>query len=269
MKKLLSTFSAIVASAGFAFSQCTIDPNNTQFFSPGPDSIPCVERGNAYDQVIQIAVPEQFDLQELGAPFPYLLYIDSVVINSVNGFPTGITNQLNAVNGTTLYGGENYCTRVSGTTNDAVGRYELLFEGTITMHGNPFPPFFDGDTTVDLATVQSQPDNPFRLFLDVINVGDECRPSTGINDFSSELNAVFFVYPNPNNGTFEVKLNAGHRVNGEINVVDNTGRSVYTQKLDVVGLYNTTINLSNFATGLYSVQIKSENGFASKIISIQ
>lgn len=259
----------MLAAVVSANAQCTIDPNNTQFFSPSPDSIPCVERGNAYDQVLQIAVPSQFNLQDLGAPIPYYLYIDSVVITNVSGFPTGITNQLNAVNGTTLYGGENYCSRVSGTTNDAVGRYQLLFEGTITMHGNPFPPYFDGDTTVDLATVQSQPDNPFQLFLDVINVGDECRPSTGINDFSSELNAAFFVYPNPNNGVFEVKLNAGHRVNGEINVVDNTGRLVFTQKLDVIGLYNTTIDLKNFAAGLYSVQVKSENGFASKAISIQ
>lgn len=268
MKKVylaLLMFAGVVS----ANAQCVIDPNNTEFFSPSPENIPCVERGVPYDQVLQIAVPEQFDLQDLGAPFPYYLYIDSVVVTNITGFPNGITNQLNAVNGTTLYGGENYCSQVSGTTTDAVGRYQLMFEGTITMHGNPFPPYFDGDTTVDLAMVQSQPDNPFQLYLDVINTGDECHPSTGVNDFSAELNAAFSVYPNPSNGVFEVKLNTGNRVNGELNVVDNTGRLVYTQKLDVVGLYNTAIDLSGFATGLYSVQLRSESGFATKTISIQ
>ena len=268
MKKIYLAL-LMLAGVASANAQCTIDSTNTQFFSPSTDSIPCVERGVAYDQVLQISVPDQFDLQAIGAPFPYYLYIDSVVITSVTGFPNGITNQLNAVNGTTLYGGQNYCTHVSGTTNNPTGRYELFFEGTITMHGNPFPPYFDGDTTVDLALVQSQPDNPFRLYLDVINVGDECRPSTGINDFSSELNAAFFVYPNPNNGVFEVKLNAGRRVNGELNVVDNMGKLVFSQKLDVVGLYNTTIDLKNLPAGIYSVQLRGESGYATKTISVQ
>jgi len=47
------------------------------------------------------------------------------------------------------------------------------------------------------------------------------------------------------------------------------GRGVFSEVIDWVGLYNTSINLSQFGKGLYTLQIKTSEGFASKNISIE
>jgi len=270
MKKIYLLVLACTTLVLFSNAQCVIDSTNTDFLSPRPDSLPCVERTVPYSQTLQIAVPTSMDLQDFGSPISFVLIVDSVVINSVNGLPTGLAYDMNPSSGV-LYGGDHGCATVAGTTTDAVGNYPITFDGFITLHGNPFPPYFDGDTTIDFATLQSLAPDMFSLFVDVINPGDECRPSqgTGIKNFSSDLNAAMSVYPNPNNGVFQFSLNAAHRVNGQINVIDYTGKVVYSQNIDVIGLYNTNIDLQNFAKGVYVVQVKTAEGLASKSISVQ
>ncbi len=271
MKKIHTLLAAFLFSAQaiFAGAGCVIDTANTDFFSPRPDSLPCVERTMPYSQVLQIKVPSTIDLQDFGSPISFVLTVDSVVINGVNGLPTGLNYESNPANGV-FYGGTHGCALVHGTTSDPAGHYPITFDGTFTAHGQPFPPYFDGDTTIDFATLQGLSQGMFDLFLDVINPGDECRPVTsGINDFSADLNSLIQVYPNPNSGVFSVKINSGRRVNGEIVIVDVTGRRVYSQPVDAVGLYTNTVDLSQFGKGLYTLQVRTADGFASKNISVE
>ncbi len=248
---------------------CIIDSTNTQFFSPAPDSIPCIERGVAYTQVIQIHVPNTFDIGPFVGlpPGIILLAVDSLQIDSLTGFPTGLTYELNPLNGFFL-GGDNGCALASGTTNDPTGNYPLSISGTITVSGIPGGFGFPPDTTFDLAQAQSF-GSMFNLSVDVINPGEECRPVSAVKDFSAELNSLVRVYPNPNNGVFTFSINAGRRINGEINVMDVSGRKVFAQPIDVNGMYSTAIDLSRFAKGLYTLQLKTAEGFASKNISIE
>ena len=270
MNKRLTLLSLInfVVIAGFAANSCTIDSANTQFFAPGPDSLPCIERTVYYDQSIQIAVPTTINLQDFGAPLSFILTVDSVVITGVNGLPNGITYAPNPSNGV-LYGGKKGCAQVYGTTTDSAGHYPITFNGTFTAHGFPFPPFFDGDTTIDFATLQSLGQGMFDMFVDVINPGDPCRPSLGIGSFNSSLNTNIHIVPNPSNGIIGLSLDAGRRLNGEIAVLDMTGRKIFSQPIDAVGLYKTTINLSNYSKGLYTLQLRTAEGFESKSISIE
>lgn len=252
----------------FAGVTCTIDSANTAFFNPRPDSLPCVERGVLYSQTLQIKIPTSIDLQQFGAPISFILTVDSVVFDSVGGLPHGLFLSLNPYSGH-LKGGQNACAVITGTTNDPTGNYPLTFYGTMTLHGFPFPPIFDGDTTIDLALIQSQPQNPFHASIDVIDSGALCRPSTSIRDFSAELNSFIQIFPNPNNGVFEFRLNAGRRINGEIVISDVTGRKIYAEQIDAVGLFATSINLSQLSKGLYTVQLRTADGFTSKNISIE
>ena len=252
----------------FAGVNCTIDTSNTAFFNPRPDSLPCVERGVLYTQTLQIKIPTSIDLQQFGAPISFILTVDSVVFDSVGGLPNGLNLSLNPFSGH-LKGGQHACAVVSGTTNDPTGNYPLTFYGNMTLHGAAFPPLFDGDTTIDLAVIQSNPQNPFHASLDVIDPGAACRASTNVRDFNAELNSFIQVFPNPNNGAFEFRLNAGRRVNGEIVITDVTGRKVYTEQLDAVGFYSSSIYLSQFSKGLYTLQLRTANGFDSKNISIE
>lgn len=272
MNKIYSLFAILIFSTSVLFAGvgCTIDTTNTSFFSPGPDSIPCVERGNAYNQIIQIHVPDKFDVAPfVGFGFPILLNVDSMRIDSITGFPTNMNYSLNPFGGF-FRGGDNGCAFVYGNTSDPAGNYPLTIHGTISVSGIPQGFGFPSDTTFDLATAQSF-STMFSLSVDVINPGDSCRPqlNSAIKNFSNQLNSLMHVSPNPSNGVFTFKLDAGRRINGEIAVMDMTGRRIFTQPIDVVGLYNTTINLTNYSKGLYTLQLRTAEGFASKSISIE
>ncbi len=275
MKKLSSFIVAFVFFAGAATAQCVVD--STAQTTPGvnipADSLPCVERGVAFNQIVQGKIQEGADTT-FSLPFvgtvPAYFKVDSVIIDSIAGLPVGISAILAPP---VLYGGSNGCVNFTGTTTDTVGVYYLTAYGTVWLRaqGNAFGQAFDRAIPPQRGNLNQY--SPFGdYYLHVIETGDPCiQPAvnTGINDFSAVLNAGLSVYPNPSNGVFELRLNAGGRVNGDVSVVDVTGRVVYNQRIDVMGLYNTTINLSQFAKGLYTVQVRTANGRAAKSISVE
>jgi hypothetical protein len=106
-------------------------------------------------------------------------------------------------------------------------------------------------------------------YLNVINPGDPCpNAPSGINDLSAELNTMITVYPNPSNGVFTLKMNAGNRVSGQVEIIDVTGRNVFAQDVDLIGLQNISVDLSKCAKGIYTVLLKTANGNATRRISI-
>jgi hypothetical protein len=271
MKKIYTFLTIILFSVGIVSAQCT--PNSsTSFFSPAPDSLPCIDSGMAYDQFVSIYVWDSLNLQTYLPGLidtPLWIHIDSMTIDSIKGLPTGLTDSLNPSNGH-LYPQTHACLLFSGTTHDTVGTYKLTFYGTIYFYSNGYGTYLPvGYDTVLFTTFEFSSSNPFTASLNVIRQGSPCRPATGINDFSSDLNASMFVYPNPNNGKFDLQINSGRRVNGEVVVMDITGRTVYTQQLDVIGLYNSSIDLGKCAKGIYTLQLRTADGFASKKISVQ
>ena len=261
MKKVYSLLMVLLLVASAVQSQCIIDANAQTFegVTPAAEDVPCIIAGVPYDQTLQGKIQQSADI------FIIILSInvqvDSVSLDSIAGLPNGITWNKNP---NVLLGGGNGCVQFTGTTNDLPGRYNLQAFGTAWLNvTSPFP--FQRTVTGDLNRF-----SPFGgYYLTVINPGDPCIQSVGIKDFSAELNSALSVYPNPNNGVFELKLNAGKRIKGEIVVMDMTGRNVFSQSLDAVGLYNTPINLSQFAKGIYTVQLRTSEGFTAKTISIE
>lgn len=269
MKKLYALFlfvAALGVNVSFAGNSCVIDQNNTQFFTPEYDNVPCAEIGVQYNQTLQFYIPTSVNLQDFGVPFSYVLTCDSVVLDSVGGLPAGLNWSANPA-GPLYLPGTNGCGLTFGTTNVAAGNYPIVFYGLIYLRGNAIPNFFDGDTALTIQQfIQANQGGTYSI--DVIAQGGTCG-GTGIRDFSADLNAMLSVFPNPNNGVFGLKLNAGGRVNGELVIVDVTGKKVYGQTLDVMGLYNTTIDLANMPKGLYTLQLRTAEGFASKNISVE
>lgn len=266
MKKFFSFIFALVVTMGAVNAQCTIDANaqTTPGVNPTAENLPCIVRTVAYDQTLQGKIQTSKDTTILG--YSATIRVDSVRIDSIAGLPTGITWSKNP---NVLLGGQNGCLRLEGTTTDATGQYDLTAYGTAYLRvlapGTPIG-------NIDTPYTYNGNLNRFSPFGDyyvtVINQGDACHV-TGINDFSSDLNSALAVYPNPSNGVFEVRLNAGQRVNGDIRVVDVAGRVVYSQTLDVVGMYNTTVDLTKFSKGIYTVQLRTANGYAAKNISVE
>jgi hypothetical protein len=266
---LLTSFSFVVAA------QCTVDPNNTEFLSPRPDSLPCVERGVFYEQVLQFAIPASINLGDLipQLPFPYTLNIVEVVIDSVIGLPNGLTYVSNPANGV-LLGGQKGCALLSGTTNDPAGEYPISFAGHIHLRGFPIPGYFPGDTVIDFSALQGMGGGgggfgPGQLSLTVIEQGAECREaSSSVKDFSASLQNALSVYPNPNEGIFHVALNTEKNMEVEIAVVDITGRKVFGNQYFSYGFFKTSVDLSGLPKGLYAVQLKTADGFAVKNILV-
>ncbi len=267
MKKIYSLIIAMIVVAGSLSAQCTIDANaqTTPGVNPAAENLPCIVRTVAYDQTLQGKIQSSYDTSFLG--YAATLRVDSVRIDSIAGLPTGISWSRNP---TVLLGGGNGCLRLDGTTTDTVGQYDLVAYGTAWLRVLvPNTPLGNIDTPYTYNGNLNR-FSPFGgYYVTVINQGDACSHVTGINDFSGDLNTALSVYPNPNNGVFTLSLNAGNRVNGNINVIDATGRLVYSQPIDVLGLYNTTIDVSRFSKGLYTIQVRTTNGYAAKNISVE
>ena len=134
--------------------------------------------------------------------------------------------------------------------------------------------FDDGSTSTmespihdfDKAVVQT-----FNVCLRVTDQGG-CQ-SQSCNDVNIDLLGVddhstlaFAIYPNPNKGNFTISLG---QINGEveIDVTDATGRLMHVVNTDKI---NTTyqVQLENFATGIYMVNVKNGDATTSQRIMV-
>ena len=95
------------------------------------------------------------------------------------------------------------------------------------------------------------------------NLTFACDPVTGI---SAALDNGMIVYPNPSNGEFVVEIN-GVEADVLMNVMDVTGRVVYTEGAVLNGNFRKSLNL-DVASGTYLLQIATEEGLVTRKIQI-
>lgn len=94
---------------------------------------------------------------------------------------------------------------------------------------------------------------------------DETEIDIYLSNEDLELNPKFKIYPNPNNGTLYVEIPQGSEIE-QVRLFDNTGRSLFemgTQDKDRVEL-----NTSNYPTGIYFLEVKSQNGSQVHKVSV-
>jgi len=70
---------------------------------------------------------------------------------------------------------------------------------------------------------------------------------------------TFSIYPNPTKGSFNIDFKELTN-NYEVEVFDVTGQVIYDNRFDANSSLIQTINLQNTTTGVYFVNIKSDNG---------
>ncbi len=262
MKKFYFLLAVALLAVSTIQAQCVIDTTHLPSGSPGvypsADSLPCIHRTVLYSQTIQGRIQSSKDTTISG--ISGTITVDSVQIDTINGAPNGITW---VTNPRTLYGGQAGCIKFSGTTSDVAGQYPLTAIGDawLTINAAPILNNYAYHYHGDLNQFSSFGGYYLTVCADSTN--------NGINQVSAGLSASLEVYPNPSNGVFEVKLNTEEAETGEMIVIDGTGRIVYSQTISSPGFYNATINLSKFAKGVYTLQVRTANGFASKHISIE
>jgi hypothetical protein len=260
-------FSVIVAPAPPCIPDSAAQPRYG--ISPSPDALPCIVDGSPFNQTLQVRCPATYDtvVNILITNYPVSVTIDSMELDSVINLPAGITwvrfpNRLK--------GGQIGCLVFSGTTNAAPGYYQLGWYGTVWATQPSIGGIIPASHKVVTGDMNRY--SYVNYYLNVIGaVGDSCKPyvaPNGINNLSPLLNTALDVYPNPSNGIFTLKLNAGSRVSGQVEVTDVTGRIVFSQDVDLIGQQNVSMDLSKYSKGIYNILLKTANGNAAKRISI-
>ncbi|MCK4638469.1 MAG: T9SS type A sorting domain-containing protein, partial [Bacteroidales bacterium] len=78
------------------------------------------------------------------------------------------------------------------------------------------------------------------------------------------------IYPNPNNGTFTLKLNSSEINKINYRIVNSIGNVLFKVKdVQINGEYENTIDLSDYSEGIYFLIIENKKGIINKKIVIQ
>lgn len=151
-------------------------------------------------------------------------------------------------------------------------------DGSITNASPPFTGSFlpEGDlstiygetsggdwilTIVDDANQDGGTFDSFELFLCV-------QGSLSIEE--SELNeTAFIIYPNPNQGEFNIEMNSNGLDDVKISVHDVRGRRIFNNNYQGSPSFNQTINLGNVQAGVYLVTVEDGLKKATKRIVVE
>ena len=92
--------------------------------------------------------------------------------------------------------------------------------------------------------------------------------SLALNNAENEFQN-FVIFPNPNNGNFTVQFNSISNNQIQIDVHDIRGREVFSKNYNNTGLFNESLNLENFQSGVYLVSVQDGNKKIVKKIIVQ
>ncbi|WP_338409800.1 zinc-dependent metalloprotease [uncultured Flavobacterium sp.] len=90
---------------------------------------------------------------------------------------------------------------------------------------------------------------------------------TLFNDLIEKNN--FSIYPNPNQGSFELKLSNFINNDYSVEILDNFGRVIYEKNFKLASGLVQNINVENASTGVYFVKFKSQDVVVTKKINIK
>jgi hypothetical protein len=93
---------------------------------------------------------------------------------------------------------------------------------------------------------------------DRVQVIGEINCVVGIED-AFENTEEFSIYPNPSAGMFTMNITTLAKTNFNLTVRDVKGQEVYVENVNVNGAYTESLDFSNYAKGVYYLQIQTEN----------
>jgi subtilisin-like proprotein convertase family protein len=115
--------------------------------------------------------------------------------------------------------------------------------------------------------------NAGTLLVNIDGLGDYRLRVTDVNGCSNISNQVtisdsisgkVFIYPNPNNGQFQVRYNSSTNITTYprgINIYDSRGKRIATQAYPISGAYaRMDVDLRNYGTGVYWIEVVDLNG---------
>lgn len=95
-----------------------------------------------------------------------------------------------------------------------------------------------------------------------------CLKSTGIVSVNQLTNLQWNIFPNPNNGNFSIQLPNDLGNKAKLRIVNTLGQVVSQINLQE-GDHLMQVSLANQAAGIYTVQLITEEGFATRTIQVK
>lgn len=280
MKKLiftLSTFALMATAAnaqycgGSGTSVCVPEPaTGTPGLAPDSDSLPCVIKGVAVDQLIKFENFSQF------VAFGQNLTINTLKIDSIGNLPAGLCWKTNKANNT-FNGGESGCIRVTGTTTAASGQYKLrlLISATTTP-------------SVPISNQNAETLASLRYYVRVNCPGVTCPSvdttagktsmfitynqtcTVGLDDAANKEFNSMSVVPNPFSSSSTLSFIAEKDENYTVTITNIIGAVVATKNVSAtVGPNEVKIERNGLAAGVYIVNLSNGKATEPRRIVIQ
>lgn len=223
MKKLLFIL-VIVSIANFVSAQCT--PGNysgSGVFPAMGSTLPFACDNQLFSMVATVIVPADTTI----TPFPSVP-IDSSSVKKFIGFPSSFTFTYNT-NSHYVHGDSAGCVVIEGTPDaQDVGTHQISLVVRAYLSGG----LMYEDTVLNYWTF-------------------EVKDSTHVGISTPSFDNEFNVYPNPSNGTVNVKT---ADENGMISIYDLSGKMIYRKE----AVANETIKIEGIESGLYMLRFEGE-----------
>lgn len=184
----------------------------------------------------------------------------------------GTTNNLKVMAKTFTITTANNSTSSAGTIKFYFTDAEIAAWEAATSNSRTALKVIKGGVTSTLATTASTFGTNYTLSANVTNglngvyyFGTDATLSNPSVDFDNSI----AIYPNPNNGEFNIQFTSDSKNKINVNVHDIRGREVYTKSFSNNGFFNEKIQLKNVETGIYIVSIQDGDKKEVKKIIIE
>lgn len=122
---------------------------------------------------------------------------------------------------------------------------------------------YTGEASINVFGTNDCGNGPVSADIDV-----QLENTFGISE--NELNVGVSVFPNPNNGTFTIKLSSENNENVKLTIRNIVGENVYNQEeLTINGEFIKVIDLSAYAEGIYFLILENNNNVLTEKIVVQ
>jgi hypothetical protein len=198
-----------------------------------------------------------------GNPDLTCIQVDDVAYSTTSWTNIDATASFNTNCGNTIYTISASVNPVNSGTIVGAGDYNADETVTLTATANTgytFVNWTENGAEVSTNATYSFTANANRTLLANFDL------STDVSSLSNASQIA--IYPNPNNGTFQVNINIQENENSAIKIYNSFGQEVRGNVINnFQGEYNQIFDLSVFAKGVYLVKINlGENQYSHKVI---